>query len=201
MMRITLIPLGIGNLGSITASVRRLGHQLTVWEPGTDIGATDWVILPGVGSMVSAASSFEAHALRKILTKRYRSRQPILGVCLGMQIWFGESEEGGEGLRWLAGSVAALNAPISPHIGWNQLEVDPNAPSWLRSYDGECFYFVHGYAVKPLETTVIAARTCYHGLVFPSMLRNGPLVGMQFHPELSSDQGESLMSDIFRYGP
>ncbi len=200
-MRITLIPLGVGNLGSIAASLKRLGHQLTVWEAGTDIGSPDWIVLPGVGSMVSATSSFEAHSLRKLLTDRYRAEQPILGVCLGMQIWFDQSEEGGQGLQWLAGSVSALEAPITPHIGWNQLQVDPNAPAWLKSYDGECFYFVHGYAVKPTQTAVIAARTRYQEQSFPSMLRHGPLIGMQFHPELSADRGESLMSDIFRYGP
>ena len=191
----------MGNLGSVRASLRRLGHETSVWETAADVRPVDWVVIPGVGAMGRAGSSLQGRQLWSPLTGLYHAGQPIFGICLGMQIWFGESQEGGRGLDWLKGGVSQLDAPTVPHIGWNQLAVNEHtAPAWLRGYHGDSFYFVHSYAVESLEQDTIAAVTAYHGAEFPSVIVKKPLVGTQFHPELSADAGESLLADILREG-
>ncbi len=197
-MRVAIIPLGVGNLGSLTASLGRLGHQVAVWENGWDVGRADWVILPGVGSLSGIGRYLSEHALTKPLRTLYQSWQPILGICLGMQLWFGLGDEGGSGLGWIAGSIPRLSAQILPHIGWNQIELSEHAPGWLTPYHGQSFYFVHSYCVRPSDERLVAAETHYEKAAFPTVVTNGPLVGVQFHPELSGEAGENLMDDILR---
>lgn len=194
-MRIAVVPLGVGNLGSLTASLKRLGHQVSLWETGT-AGGADWLVLPGVGALAGVAESLKRRDLLGPLCDWRRAGRPMLGICLGMQLWFGLGEEGGAGLSWLSGTIPRLDANILPHMGWNDIVVDARGPQWLRPYDGQCFYFVHSYGVNPEDTAVIGARTRYGADLFPSVVAADGLIGMQFHPELSGDVGESLLSDV-----
>lgn len=194
-MRIAIVPLGVGNLGSLTASLKRLGHHVTLWETGA-AGPADWLVLPGVGSLSGVSDSLIKRDLLDPLGEWRRSGAPMLGICLGMQMWFGAGEEGGTGLAWLSGTVPRLDANILPHMGWNDIAVDPQAPRWLRPYDGACFYFVHSYGVNPDDPRIIGARTQYEEAQFPSVIATDGLIGMQFHPELSGDVGESLLNDV-----
>lgn len=195
MMRIAVVPLGVGNLGSLTASLKRLGHQVTLWE-NSATGRADWLVLPGVGSLAGVADSLQKRDLLEPLYDWRRAGAPMLGICLGMQLWFGLGEEGGTGLSWLSGTIPRLDANILPHMGWNDIAVDARGPAWLRPYDGQCFYFVHSYGVNPEDPRVIGARTQYGREEFPSVIAADALIGMQFHPELSGDMGESLLSDV-----
>lgn len=199
-MRIGLVPLGLSNLGSITASFRRLGHAVSVWETLADASAVDWVVLPGVGAMPSAQAGLNQPGLSGLLADRWHRREPMLGICLGMQLWFGPSDEGGTGLGWLPGRIARICAPILPHIGWNELAISPAAPAWLQAYQNAAVYFVHGYAVEAAPSQMVMAQTRYGASSFPSVIMEGPLVGVQFHPELSGDIGQSLLEDILQHG-
>lgn len=183
-------------MGSLTACLKRLGHHVMVWERGIEAGGADWVVLPGVGSLSGAALSLQRRELIEPLADWRRSGAPMLGICLGMQLWFGSGDEGGAGLSWISGTIPRLDAEILPHIGWNDVEVDAGAPKWLIPYDGQCFYFVHSYRVDPSDPGIIMARTGYSREKFPSMVSAGAMVGMQFHPELSGDVGESLLRDV-----
>lgn len=194
-MRIAVVPLGVGNLGSLTASLKRLGHQVALWETGV-AGPADWVLLPGVGSLTGVSESLQKRDLLEPLRDWQRMGAPMLGICLGMQLWFGWGEEGGAGLGWLSGTIPRLDASILPHMGWNDIEIDARGPEWIRPYDGQSFYFVHSYAVNPDDPGIIGARTRYGREQFPSVIATDALIGMQFHPELSGDVGESLLRDV-----
>lgn len=194
-MRCAVISLGRGNLGSLVASLKRLGAQVVVWQDPEDVGLVDWVIFPGVGALGGVTQLLQRQGLLDPLQHQYQSGQPMLGICLGMQLWFGEGEEGGRGLGWMEGTVPGLRAPILPHIGWNQLEPTAAAPRWVHAFAQRDFYFVHRYCVQPDDVAVVTATSQY-GQVFPSMVMQGSLVGVQFHPELSGDVGEGFLAEV-----
>lgn len=198
-MRVSLVPLQAGNLGSVKASLNRLGHEVEVWERGADVRATDWVLFPGVGALRDVRTGLAARHLLAPLEALRRADQPFLGICLGMQLLFEEGEEGGEGLGWLGGTIPKLSAPILPHMGWNHLEPAAHAPRWIAQYRSECFYFVHSFVVQPSDPGAVAATTFYQE-AFPSVVIEGALYGVQFHPELSGDVGQSLLEDILAEG-
>lgn len=200
-MRIAIVPVGTGNLGSLRASLRRLGHDAAVWERPSDIQAVDWVVLPGVGSANGAAERLDRSGLTQALSEIYTSGPPFLGICLGLQMAFSASEEGGQGLGFLPGEVLKLPSKVLPHMGWNTVVATDRAPAWLSPYSGHDFYFVHSYYVHPRTEDGVAAVTIHEDRSFASVvIDDGRFVGLQFHPELSGDAGESLLADILHWG-
>lgn len=197
-MRVSLVPLHAGNLGSLTASLKRLGHEVDVWEYASHIRSTDWVVFPGVGAMGEVHSGLTQRGLMGALAELHQAGQPILGICLGMQLLFHDADEGGRGLGWIDGSVPRLSAAVLPHMGWNELQPADGAPRWLLRYSDACLYFVHSFFVLPSDPRTIAATTHY-GHLFPSMVIDGSLHGVQFHPELSGDVGQALLEDILTH--
>ncbi|PSR20504.1 MAG: imidazole glycerol phosphate synthase subunit HisH [Sulfobacillus acidophilus] len=195
MMQCAIVSLGQGNLGSLIASLKRLGHEVEVWRNQGDVHAVDWVIFPGVGALGGAVQALKQQQLLGLLQRQYQAGQAMLGICLGMQLWFEEGEEGGRGLGWMAGTIPALDAPILPHIGWNQLVPTGTAPEWIRTFDQQDFYFVHSYYVQPNDADLVKAVSDY-GHPFPSLVMQGPLVGVQFHPELSGNVGEEFLREL-----
>lgn len=194
-MRCAVVPFSHGNLGSLLWSLKRLGHEVSVWETAADVGIAQWVIFPGVGAMQDVKDQLSARGLSQILQRLHQASQPFLGICLGLQLGFSDSEEGGRGLGWIEGRVRHLHHPVTPHIGWNDLSLTASAPAWLAPYADQCFYFVHSYYVDCADQNSVVAQT-HWGQTFPSMIVSGSFVGTQFHPELSGDVGESLLKDI-----
>lgn len=208
-MRVALIDYGIGNLGSLVAAFRRLGLDPAVWQGGRDIEeqsaairsrGVDLVVLPGVGSLRHAAAALQARGLWDLTLEAHQRDIPLLGICLGMQLFFESGEEGGAGLGLLAGTVPRLKAERLPHIGWNTARVPPGRPL-PAAFEGLAlpawFYFVHTYRVAPQDPDVIQAVTAYgEDTAFPSMVGRHNLVGVQFHPELSGAAGHRLLSNL-----
>ncbi|NMP24739.1 imidazole glycerol phosphate synthase subunit HisH [Sulfobacillus harzensis] len=199
-MHVAIIPLGRGNLGSLTAHFMRLGHRVEIIQDASrERLAADWVILPGVGSMRGAVRHLDQQGILSTLKQARQASVPVLGICLGMQLFYHHSEEGGEGLGWLSGRVPRLSAPILPHIGWNDLEMVSNAPRWLAAFQGASVYFVHEFFVEPADTDQILSSTQYYQ-TFPSVVQAPGLFGVQFHPELSGDVGAALTEAILNQG-
>jgi glutamine amidotransferase len=212
-VRVAIIDYGIGNLGSLVAAFRRLGLEPEVWRGGSAIAEEqravverriDLVVLPGVGSLRHAADALKARGLWDLALEAHARDLPLLGICLGMQLFFQEGEEGGPGLGLLAGSVPRLKAQRLPHIGWNTAELLPGHPL-PTAFEGLAlpawFYFVHSFRVNPLDPTVIQAVTRYGGEgaggeIFPAVVGADNLLGVQFHPELSGAAGHRLLSNI-----
>lgn len=187
-MTLALIDLGCGNLGSVGMAFERLGLAPVITDDPTTIAAADRVVLPGVGAAGFAMERIEALGLRAPLTTL---KQPLLGICLGMQLLFERSEEAGVAcLGLLPGEVRVLRPEASrpvPHMGWSKVEV--RAEGYGLS-DGEYVYFAHSYACDDGPFTIAAAD---YGRSIPAAVRKHNVWGAQFHPEKSAAAGKAFL--------
>ena len=191
-----IIDSGGANLASLQFALERLGARVRVSSDGREIAAAGRVLLPGVGSAADAMQRLRRSGLADLLPKL---RQPVLGICLGMQLLFERSAEGmTECLGILPGTVRRLQAepgrPV-PHMGWNQLTDVRQDPLLAGIEAGEYFYFVHSYAAPASEATL--ARVHY-GPALSAVVRHGNFWGAQFHPERSASAGARLLGNFLR---
>lgn len=193
-MKVVLIDSGGANIGSVLYALERLGASARMSADADEIRAADRVILPGVGA--AAAGMARLRELGLVETVRTLS-QPLLGVCLGMQLLFEHSDEGDtECLGLLPGRVGKLRSRPGlrvPHMGWNALSIERGDPLLAGIAEDASAYFVHGYAVPVGECTL--ASTC-HGEAFSAVVRRGNRMGAQFHPERSSATGARLLANF-----
>lgn len=192
-MKIGVFDYGAGNLHSLAKALARTGHAVAIeTDPGRAIEA-DLLVLPGVGAFQTAATKIAP--ARERVRDALRAGLPAIGVCLGMQLLFEESEEGpGAGIGLLEGRVTRLRSGRVPHIGWNSIEqaTDPV----LARAPLDVAYYAHGYACRPVANDVVTAWTTEGGDRFPAIVRQGRAVGVQFHPEKSSRAGVDLLGAL-----
>jgi glutamine amidotransferase len=195
MTKVAVIDYGNGNLGSLLSALKRLPVWAQVWQNPIDVGPVDAIIFPGVGALGSVIHHLEISGLRAILERHVERAHPVMGICLGMQLFFEDGAEGGPGLGWIAGSIPALKGRVLPHIGWNTVSHSQVGNNGTKD---PAYYFVHSYRVLPTNPEVIVGVTEYDGEVFPSIVRAPALYGVQFHPELSGATGHLLLSQWLR---
>lgn len=193
---VVIIDSGGANLASLQFALQRLGAQAVVSADPAIVAAAPRVLLPGVGSAGDAMRRLRAAGLDRLLPTL---RQPLLGICLGMQLLFERSAEGDtQGLGILPGEVGRLVAapgrPV-PHMGWNTLEAASPDPLLRDIAAGEHFYFVHSFAARPSDTTL--ATTDYGGALVAIAGRDN-FRGVQFHPERSGPAGARLLANFLR---
>jgi glutamine amidotransferase len=185
-----LVDYGAGNLRSVTSALARAGVAATVTADSTAVQETRLAVIAGVGNAESAARRLEAGGLADVLRERVAAGRPVLGICLGMQLLFEESDEGGRGLGVLRGPVKRLRAERVPHMGWNTLRV--TAPSvLLDGLDGADVYFAHSFACEPADGVAVA-EVDHEGVVVAAVER-GAVAGVQFHPERSAAPGAYIL--------
>ncbi|TVX99165.1 imidazole glycerol phosphate synthase subunit HisH [Cohnella terricola] len=191
---IAIIDYGMGNLHSVSKAVERIGCEAVVTsDPGT-ILAADGAILPGVGAFGDAMANLRETGLADTVKAFAASGKPLLGICLGMQLLFTESEEHGVhgGLNLLPGRVVRFQGDYKiPHMGWNELTFTQASPLFEGVKPGHV-YFVHSYHVLPELKSDLLAVTDYHQPV-TAIVGRGSVFGMQFHPEKSGDLGMTLL--------
>lgn len=199
---ITIIDIGMGNLLSISNMLAKLKIKSTISHNIEYIENAEKLILPGVGSFDNAMNSLNKNNLIPILSKRViKDKVPILGICLGMQLFSKKSEEGDlPGLSWIDGETVRFhfngnrNMKI-PHMGWNTVTVR-DMESLFKGMNGEIrFYFVHSYYLKCYDESDILSTTSY-GFEFVSSIRRGNIYGTQFHPEKSHKFGMQLFRNF-----
>ena len=197
---IAIIDYGLGNLGSIKNMLTRIGAYAIVTSSQEIIEAADKLILPGVGSFDNAMRNLEHLGVIPILnTMVLEKRKPILGICLGMQLFSKRSEEGSiPGLGWInaetikfrfEGDTSRLRIP---HMGWNTVKVKQYSPIFENLFEESRFYFVHSYHVSCNEEANVLATSCY-GITFHSAVIKENIIGTQFHPEKSHKFGMKLL--------
>ncbi|MDP6683411.1 MAG: imidazole glycerol phosphate synthase subunit HisH [Desulfobacterales bacterium] len=200
---IVIIDFGIGNIGSILNMLKKLGGAAICSADRDTIKNADKLILPGVGSFDHAISKLKASGLVQILNRLVLERQtPILGICLGMQLFAKKSEEGKiKGLGWIDATVKRFdfeegvsNLKI-PHMGWNRVEIQKEIILFDGMPDNHRFYFVHSYHLECHGEGNVAGLTRY-GYPFVSMIRKGNIFGVQFHPEKSHRYGMQLLKNF-----
>jgi glutamine amidotransferase len=191
--RAYIVAAGGANYGSLRESCRRIGVDAELGDDPVRMAAATHVILPGVGAAGHAMGALRAHGLDRALA---RVTQPLLGICLGMQLLFEHSEEDdADGIGLLPGTVERLPAaPSWPHMGWNTLDANAEHPLLDGVTERDWFYFVHGYAASPGPATLAKTQ---HGGAFAAVVAHGNVHGVQFHPEKSGEAGRRILSNFF----
>lgn len=194
-----VIDYGMGNLRSVSKACEKVGFQALVTSDPEQISSASALILPGVGAFAECVSNLKKRnlfsLLQKILNKNDR---PFLGICLGLQLLFDESEEGGTtaGLGVVPGKVRRFEKGKKvPHMGWNQIQTVQKSPLLKDIQNGEFVYFVHSYYVDPKEDSVAISKTEY-GTSFVSAIQKGNIYATQFHPEKSQQVGLKILSNF-----
>jgi glutamine amidotransferase len=196
---IALVDSGGANLASVRLALARLGVDAELTADPARIRAAERVLLPGVGAAPAGMARLRAAGLCDCVR---RLTQPVLGICLGMQLLFERSAEGDTPcLALVPGQVQRLQpgAGVSvPHIGWNQVMQRRDTPLLRGLEDGAWFYFVHSYAATVGADTVASAR---HGVEFAAVVQRGNFLGVQFHPERSADAGARVLRNFLEWTP
>lgn len=197
---ITIIDYGASNLRSVANALRRLGYQPVVTSSAGDIARADAVILPGVGAAPDTVASLTKLGLVASIKEYIASGRPFLGVCVGLQVLFTSTEEGGGApcLDIIPGRVKKLGGVLKiPHMGWNQVKQLTGHPIFRNVPENANFYFVHSYAADPDDHAFIIGSTEY-GRPFASVIARGNLVATQFHPEKSGDDGLIIYDNFIK---
>lgn len=198
---IAVIDYGMGNLSSVQRAFEKLGQDVSITDNSDVILSADRIVLPGVGAYKGAIERLEGTGLGDVLREALRREKRVLGICLGMQLFFDYSEEGGENVKGLGivkGGVKKLPADCGlkiPHVGWNSITIKKSDGIFKNTSDNSYFYFVHSYYVDPEDADVSAAVTDY-GINFTSAIEYKSLSAVQFHPEKSGDAGLILLKEF-----
>lgn len=199
---ITIINYGMGNLRSIEKAFKRLKVETLITDDLEEIKKANKLLLPGVGHFKKGMNNLQEMGLIEVLKQKVLEEKcPILGICLGMQLFTKYSEEGdGEGLSFIDTETVSFPKSVYdknlkvPHMGWNTLDFTDSESALLRGIDAKSkFYFVHSYYVKPNENTT---STAYYGMDVCASFEKENIFGTQFHPEKSHDEGLQLLKNF-----
>ena len=195
---IAIVDYGMGNLRSVQKAFEAVGAEARVTSRIEDILKANKVVLPGVGAMGPAMQKLEELALTGPIRKIVEDGKPFLGICLGLQLLFERSSEGGfsQGLRILEGSVERFTDLKVPHMGWNQINIQPVGNQMFSGLStGENMYFCHSYYVKPKDASIASGITNY-GIDFVAAIVRDNVWGVQFHPEKSQKAGLQILKNF-----
>ncbi len=203
-MDITVIDYGIGNIKSIYNAFNILGIKVKISKDRDVILKSDGLILPGVGAFKTGMDNLLKFNLDKTIYEFIDSNKPILGICLGMQLFFDSSNEFGKtkGLGVIKGKVKKLEIEKKlPHVSWNS--INKNITKWDKTIldniqQNEDFYFVHSYVVYPENKDEILSTTSYYSQKFCSVVKKNKIYGTQFHPEKSGEKGLKILKNFIR---
>jgi glutamine amidotransferase len=196
-VRVVLADYGAGNLRSVCSALARAGAEPEITVDPAAVAEAPLAIIAGVGHVESAARGLASTGLGDALHERVASGRPVLGICVGMQLLFGESEEGGAGLGLLDGPTRRIRARRVPHMGWNTLTTS-GAGMLLDGLEGADVYFAHSYAVEPSDRSVGIATVDHDGLIVAAV-ESGPVAGVQFHPERSGAAGARVLENALAW--
>lgn len=197
---IAIIDYGAGNLRSVQKAFEAVGAEAAVTADRAEIDAADGVVLPGVGAFGDCMHSIQSSGLEETVKAVVKRQTPFLGICLGLQLLFEESEEtpGVSGLGLFAGKIVRIPAGDGlkiPHMGWNSLCMQKNSRLLHGLPKAPFVYFVHSYYMQPADTSIVSATTQY-GTELPVALEDGNVFATQFHPEKSGDIGLQILKNF-----
>jgi glutamine amidotransferase len=195
MPQVLIVDYGVGNLLSLKFAVEKTGLKAKITPPTKRLKDADAIALPGVGNFTAAAKALEP--IKRELVETVEAGTPILGICLGLQLYFESSEEGqGEGLAFFKGRNVRLTGHVKvPHMGWNTLQKVRETELLDGVDNGAYVYFVHSLYPKPTDRSIVCTETEY-ALTFASAVANKNIYGTQFHPEKSGDIGLRILKNF-----
>jgi glutamine amidotransferase len=206
---IAIVDYGMGNLRSVHKAVEQVGEEAHVTSSGREIMDAAKIVLPGVGAFRDCMRNLAELDLLEPIIRSIEKGKPFLGICLGLQLLFEESDEFGlhKGMGVLAGKVtrfpeairdSEVDEPLPiPHMGWNSVEIKKEISLFAEIGSGSYFYFVHSYYAIPADLTDIAAKTTY-GVEFACAVQRENIYAVQFHPEKSQEMGLRLLRNFGR---
>lgn len=196
-VRLAVVDYGAGNMVSITQALETVGASVVIARGPEGLEGVDGIVVPGVGASGPAMERLRRRGLQRAILDSVGAGTWYLGVCLGMQLLFDRSDEDGARMLGLVpGNVVLLpDAPRLPHIGWNSIEVALPHPLLAGLRDGAPAYFVHSFVGVPADSSVVIAET-EHGGRFASVIAAGRLLGVQFHPERSGEDGLQILRNF-----
>ena len=197
-MRVAIIDYGVGNLRSVEKAFAATGCKAIVSSDESELRAAERLVLPGVGAFGACMKALNERAFDRLVYERVREGTPLLGVCVGMQLLFEESEEFGStrGLGLLKGRVRRFeNELVVPQVGWNRIRQKRPHALFEGVKDGSFCYFVHSFYCKPADDVIVVGETEY-GRHYASVVAKGNVCGVQFHPEKSQDVGLRMLRNF-----
>ena len=197
---IAVVDYGLGNLGSVIKGFRHAGVEVVLTGDPEELSGAEALVLPGDGAFGSTMDEVRSRGLAPVLTQAAADGRPLLGICIGMQVLFEESEEHGvhKGLGLLPGRVRRFSDELPvPHMGWNRLTRRRDHPMLDGFEEGSHVYFVHSYYCDAQPEDVVA--TSDYGIDFPAIVARGSVVGVQFHPEKSQAVGLRMVAAFVRH--
>ena len=197
---IAVVDYGMGNLRSVQKGFEKVGASAIITRDPKEIRSADRLVLPGVGAFPECMKNLRALDLVEPILEFIETGRPFLGICLGLQLLFDNSEEFGlhDGLKVIPGTCKAFDPAMGlkiPHMGWNQVHFRKEVEIFKGIEEGSFFYFVHSFYVVPNNTGDIAAESEY-GITFTCAVSRGNVFATQFHPEKSQDLGLTILKNF-----
>ena len=195
---IAIVDYGVGNLKSVQNALKSMNIPSVISADGEEISKCRSIIVPGVGAFPDAMENMRGKGLDKVIKAAAKEEKPILGICLGMQLLFEESEEieKCQGLGLLKGKIKKLEGSIKiPHMGWNSLSFETYSQLLTGVPENKYVYFVHSYYAEDYEKGIVNAYSMYEKKI-PAIVSKGNIFGMQFHPEKSGEFGMKLLKNF-----
>jgi len=195
---IAIIDYEMGNLRSVQKALEKVGGKTVITQNAKDLDKAEKIVLPGVGAIQPAMEKLQSLNLISAIKDSIQKGKPFLGICLGLQLLFEKSDEGGNvrALGILPGEVVRFTSLKVPHMGWNQLKIkEPQCPLFKDIENNSDVYFCHSYYVKPAQSEIALTITDY-GIEFVSSICKDNIYGVQFHPEKSQSTGLKLLKNF-----
>jgi glutamine amidotransferase len=197
-VRVAIIDYGVGNLRSVEKAFAATGCEAIVTGDERELRAAERLVLPGVGAFGACMKALKERGFDRLVRERVREGTPLLGVCVGMQLLFEESDEFGVtvGLGLLKGKVRRFSKElVVPHVGWNRIHQKRPHALFEEVADGSFCYFVHSFYCEPANEEIVAGESEYGGR-YASVVAEGNVCGVQFHPEKSQDVGLRMLRNF-----
>lgn len=210
MKRVVIVDYGMGNIKSVQRGLEKIGATAELSSNAEAIAKADYLVLPGVGAFADGMAGIIGAGLLDAILSFAKTGNPLMGICLGMQMLLEESQEYGvhKGLGLIPGNVTAIPQKDgenflrkTPHIGWNSLKPTAAGEEWQRTClldtePGEFFYFVHSFMAQPTDASNLLAQCEYEGFMVTAAIQKENVTGLQFHPEKSGAAGLKILKQF-----